>query len=308
MMVVEFEPQETPALDKPYAVRLREGVEYGVGRVGFRRGGGATETRPLLLDVYSPIDAPRGLRPALVLAFGGAFQRGTRKDDVVGDPPHQNTAIGEYCREFARRGFVCFSIDYRLMPEDPDPGDTPTWVDGTGVNVDRANFVRRLLGLPPCTQEMMIDAHEAGTDDFLLAIEHVRERATEYGVDPTRIGVGGFSAGATIAMIAAYASRAPVAAVVAISGRMTLRAAQAYIREGATSPPLFMSFGENDLPGTLEDLEPRTGYFNRIGFKTQIVHLPGGSHFYPRTSIITQADNTTMDLENAIARFLSETL
>jgi hypothetical protein len=43
------------------------------------------------------------------------------------------------------------------MPEAPDPGITPTWIAGTSINVDRANFVRDLLGLHPCTQQMMID-------------------------------------------------------------------------------------------------------------------------------------------------------
>lgn len=149
-------------------------------------------------------------------------------------------------------------MDYRLMPEAPDPGDTRTWIDGTGVNVDRANFVRKLMGLEPCTQEMMIEAQEAGTDDFSLAITFVRQHAVEYGIDPAKICVGGFSAGATIAINAAYATYAPVAAVVAISGRMTLSAAKTYICERATRPPLFMSFAENDLPRTLEDLGPRT--------------------------------------------------
>jgi carboxylesterase type B len=33
----------------------------------------------LLLDIYEPDEAPVAPRPALVLVFGGAFQRGTRK-------------------------------------------------------------------------------------------------------------------------------------------------------------------------------------------------------------------------------------
>ncbi|WP_354165233.1 MULTISPECIES: hypothetical protein [unclassified Bradyrhizobium] len=40
----------------------------------------------------------------------------------------------------------------------------------------------------------------------------------------------------------------------------------------------------------------------------RIVHLPGATHFYPRTSPVTQEDGSTTDLESAIALFLSETL
>jgi hypothetical protein len=32
------------------------------------------------------------------------------------------------------------------MTEAPHPGVTPTWISGTSINVDRANFVRSLLG------------------------------------------------------------------------------------------------------------------------------------------------------------------
>ena len=41
-------------LEKTHAVRITEGIEYGQGVIGFERGGSATTTRPLLLDVYAP--------------------------------------------------------------------------------------------------------------------------------------------------------------------------------------------------------------------------------------------------------------
>jgi predicted esterase len=136
----------------------------------------------------------------------------------------------------------------------------------------------------------------------------VREHSEEHGVALTKIAVGGFSAGATIAINTTYACHAPVAAVVAISGRMTLNAAKANICDGAARPPLFMSFGENDLPGTLEDLESRTEYLKRVSLNHCIVHVPGATHFYPRTSLVTRDDGSSTNLESAIAQFLNETL
>lgn len=289
-------------------VRVIEGIQYGQAGIGYEVGKGSKSTRALMADVYLPMNETGGLRPALILAFGGAFQRGTRKDDVVGEPPHRNTAIAEYCRKFAQRGYVCFSIDYRLMPEAPDPGVTATWIEGTAVNVERANFVRGLLGLPACTQQMMIDAIEAGTDDISLAVEYVRDNAADFSIDPKRLVVGGFSAGATIAINATYAQELPVAAVVSISGRMTLSSAEAYVHEPLRQPALFMSFGENDLPGTLEYLQPRTHYLKRLGLKHRVVHVSGGTHFYPSTSRVTFQNGTITDLESAIAAFLDEVL
>jgi dienelactone hydrolase len=293
----------TRYLEKVFDVLVTEGVKFGAGAIDWTPAKGATRFRPLLLDVYEPDERPTIPRPALVLAFGGAFQRGTRKDDVVGEPPHRNTAISEYCRQFARRGYVCFAIDYRLMPETPDPGTTPTWLAGATINVDRANFVRNLLGLQPCTPQMMIEAVEAATDDITAAVSFVRSRCHDLMIDPQRIAVGGFSAGATAAINSAFAELSPVAAVVALSGRMTLQSAQANVRD-AKCPPVLMTFGENDLPGSLEDLEPRTRHFEKVGLAHEVVRITGATHFYPQASLVERKDGSRTDLETLIAEFL----
>jgi acetyl esterase/lipase len=294
-------------LTKSLPIRLTEDVRFGVAGVEWSAETGPGRFRELLLDIYEPAERSRELRPALILAFGGAFQRGSRKDDVVGEPPHRNSAIAEYCNEFARRGYVCFSIDYRLMPERPDPGVTPTLPPGTTLNIDRANFVRNLLGLGPCTQQTMADEIEAATDDVSAAVGFVRARAHAFGIDPSRIAVGGFSAGATVAINAAYVERAPVAAVVALSGRLSLASAKAYL-SGPGEPPVLMVFGENDLPGMLEDMDTRAAYLASINFKNQVAHIPGATHFYPRTSIVTDSDGSKRDVESVMARFLYKNL
>jgi dienelactone hydrolase len=290
-------------LTKTFSVRVTENVEFGVASVDHTSALCSSRYRPLLLDIYEPDELPTTLRPALILAFGGAFQRGSRKDDVVGELPHRNTAISEYCREFARRGYVCFAIDYRLMPEAPDPGTTPTWIAGTSINVDRANFVRGLLGLEPCTQQMMIDEIEAATDDVTAAVAFVRSRCHVMMINPDRVALGGFSAGGTIAINSAFAEGSPVAAVVALSGRMSIQAAEEYVRN-PEQPSLLMVFGENDLAGTLEDMEPRTRHFDKVGLKHEIIHIKGATHFYPRTSKVTLKDTSCTDLESLMANFL----
>ena len=65
-----------------------------------------------------------------------------------------------------------------------------------------------------------------------------------------------------------------------------------------------MSFAENDLPGTLEDIGPRTEYLKGVGLHHRIVRVPGATHFYTRLSAVTQEDGSSTELESAIAQFL----
>ena len=215
---------QRPYLDKIYDIRVTTDVVYGTAGVGYDRERGPTRHRDLKLDVYQPLADTRDPRPALIMAFGGAFHRGAKGAEVFeGENP--STAMAEYCAEFARRGFVCFSIDYRLMQEAPDPGVTPFLLPDQPQSRDRIDFVRNILGLPPSTPQMMADTIEAATDDMTRAVSFVRSRSQFYGVDVSRVAIGGFSAGAAIALNSAFAERAPVAAVVALSeiGRASCR-------------------------------------------------------------------------------------
>lgn len=296
-----------PYLGKARAVRLTENVKYGVGGVGYSPESGPARYRDLLLDIYEPAEKTGRSRPALIMAFGGAFHRGSKGAEVFeGENP--STAVAEYCREFARRGYVCFSIDYRLMQEAPDPGVTPTMPPGTPLNRDRVNYVRSLLGLPPCTQQMMADEIEAATDDMSKAVAFVRSRAHALGVDVNRVAIGGFSAGAMMALNSALAERAPVAAVVALSGRISMAAAEAHITGARGEPPILMFVGQNDLPVMLENLDGPAKHMKKMGLPHQIVRIAGATHFYLRSASVTADDGTRTDVENLMAGFLYDHL
>jgi hypothetical protein len=64
-----------------------------------------SDTFNLLMDVYQPYGDSLCRRPVLVLAHGGSFISGTRADD---------NAVVTLCQNFAKRGYVTVSIDYRL--------------------------------------------------------------------------------------------------------------------------------------------------------------------------------------------------
>jgi len=58
----------------------------------------------LRMDVYEPKGDTAALRPLIVFAHGGSFVSGSRTDAYV----------VEICEQFARKGYVCAAISYRL--------------------------------------------------------------------------------------------------------------------------------------------------------------------------------------------------
>ena len=89
-------------IDKPFEVQKTSDVVYANAAIHFSD---QPIKRNLLLDIYQPIGLPLGVRsPALIMAFGGAFHRGSKDDDAFEVDGSRNTAIAEYCLEFAKRG------------------------------------------------------------------------------------------------------------------------------------------------------------------------------------------------------------
>lgn len=130
----------------------------------------------LKLDVYEPAGDVAAQRPLIILAFGGAFIQGSRQDaDIV--------AI---CQEFARKGYVTAAIDYRLIEND--------------LNNQTAIFFN---------QSYLTDEVIRAVSDLKAAVRFFKydaatANANVYRIDPTKIFVGGFSAGAITALEAAY--------------------------------------------------------------------------------------------------------
>ena len=65
-----------------------------------------------------------------------------------------------------------------------------------------------------------------------------------------------------------------------------------------------MAFGESDLAGTQEDLEPRTRHYDEVRLAHEVVNIAGASHFYPRTSEATRRDGSRTGLETLLTESL----
>ncbi len=131
------------------------------------------EVLSLKLDVYSPNNDDTN-RPAFVFIHGGGFSGGSK----------QQAQIIEMAQFFATRGWVFFSVDYRLLG---DIGTVPQeWIDYTPfVPAADAN---QFLSIYPAIR------------DAKAAMRWVVAHAEDYGINKDYISVGGGSAGAVTAI------------------------------------------------------------------------------------------------------------
>ncbi|HEY5013034.1 MAG TPA: alpha/beta hydrolase [Acidimicrobiia bacterium] len=125
----------------------------------------------LKLDLHTPKGDTVTSRPAIVWVHGGGFSGGDKTSPELLDESDQ----------FARKGYVNVSINYRLAP-----------VGCVGAITESC-----LVGIVQAMQ------------DAQTAVRFLRSRATKYGIDPTRIAIGGSSAGAITALNVGYNAADP---------------------------------------------------------------------------------------------------
>ncbi|WP_168164844.1 alpha/beta hydrolase [Variovorax sp. PAMC 28711] len=257
---------------------VQRDIVYGDGQVGWSATGGPT-TRPLAMDVYLPARHDDVARPALVMAFGGAFHRGSKENDSFGAEAG-NTSVAEYCLRFALQGYVAFSIDYRLVPEDPAPGATPVIGSPDQIPTSRIDVVRRLMALDPATPDMLWRGIEAASDDMASAVQFVHDNATSWNVDPARIAIGGFSAGARTALNAALGENARVAAVVSLSGYVSPDDMARHLQTAPNGPAVLLVYGDEDLEYVRKGTPQMARAMCDAGRLCEVACVGGSGHFY----------------------------
>lgn len=121
----------------------------------------------LFMDVYQPVGDTLKKRPAVVLAFGGSFIAGDRKQ------------LADLAKEITKLGYVTACIDYRLLSFTQWPIDS---VKGLDIAIKASG-------------------------DMKAAIRHLRKDAATtntFRIDANMIIAGGISAGAITAIQASY--------------------------------------------------------------------------------------------------------
>lgn len=303
-------------LSDAYGVSVQTDVVYGQGRVG--ASGPEVQLRDLKMDVYRPIaeGVPLNARPAVIMAFGGAFHRGSRGTARFEEDGASDSAMGEYCHAFAAAGYACFSAEYRLVPEDPalpeglDPAVLfPKATLNDPVATARVDVVRGRMGLPLLdekSREQLWNGVFAAADDLTKAVRFVREQAGQFGVDPERVALGGFSAGALSAVNAAYGMGAPVKAVISLSGGLGGFDLRKTARPGM--PPVLFVIGQNDLPAVQFGTQGLLAALTGAGIPTEGAWMPGFGHFYPMGATSLGSDMTRYTLRSRALQFLDRHL
>ncbi|HJP26162.1 MAG: alpha/beta hydrolase, partial [Verrucomicrobiota bacterium] len=209
-----------------------------------------------------------GPRPLLVHIHGGGFTEGSRWPQW----------------DWAARGWVAASIDYRLAGDDPLPGPrVQRFFDAVGGKS------------APAVHRSVI----AAVEDTLVALDYLLGRANELRIDTDRIVLKGGSAGAFTALHVAYCAdefgidHPTIAAVVDYSGAIARTCG-----EGAAIDPgeaaLFVAHGTDDVGETaFSRAENIVAGAKAAGITYEFHPLEGVAHnFKPKTA--TVADGRTV--------------
>jgi acetyl esterase/lipase len=233
-------PEPTDFIDAQYEVVVEQNLVYGGGAIRAPELG----KKQLLLDLYRPATpGVPAVRPGVVLVHGGSFATGSKISEPVAD----------LARRFAELGYVAVSIDYRLMGDDPPTED---------------------LATDPSDPQRVAAA--AARVDAVRAVQWLRDHGADHGVDPERIAIAGYSAGAVTAIGVAYwepgVMHADVRAVFALSGG--LPGSESRIEAG--EPPLLLVHGGDDTARAAQ--EAVASRAAAVGLVHEIHQLPGIDH------------------------------
>jgi len=127
-------------------------------------------SRPALMPLLPTPDLATGA--AVIIAPGGAYK-------MIGIE-QEGLAVARHLLE---RGIACFILKYRLQPTPPEPGDALPQILQVLASAGGGDLDGGI-------------SEPAAVRDAARALELVRERADQWAVDPQRIGLLGFSAGA----------------------------------------------------------------------------------------------------------------
>ena len=214
-----------PAPAQPDAITLDTGVLPGAAAPeSWHRQYGSVFARNVTVATLTPVLPPaaKATGAAVIVAPGGGFR--TLSMD------NEGWAVA---RALADKGVAAFVLKYRL-------NQTPA--DMAGFERSMAEMFSATAKRPPAPQDPAI-AHAPQIADARAAFALVRARAKGWHVDPDRVGMLGFSAGAMLTMAATlHGQDAKPAFIANIYGPVSAMAAVV----PADAPPLFVALAADD--------------------------------------------------------------
>lgn len=223
--------------DPQFKVKVVRNLQFGSGEVRQP----SLAKRALFLDIYEPDTTETSWkRPITIAIHGGGFLFGDKSE------------MTSLCREFASRGYLCASINYRLVPDDP-PGEA------------KDQYTRAVM---------------AAVADADRATHWLEANAPRFHADTSRMCIGGSSAGAVTSMLLAYnpdLNPPHFRAVADLWGTMGPRLK--WIRRGG--PPLIIIHGKEDETITVSAAEQIDARAKQIGLPHETFLIDGMGHGLP---------------------------
>lgn len=267
-------------VDKLFSVSVTSNIVYGQATITAPSAG----MKNLLLDIYQPTGAGvPTLKPGFVMVHGGGWVQGSKTD------------LTTYATEFAKRGYVCVSIDYRLYMDRPP---------GNGVITETATILQALEYLfRPLTPQEKIDAIktvESASEDVRTAVSWLKSNAADYGVDPERIALGGTSAGGISSLVAAYLLGADAKGVWANTSSL----AGNEVSVVSTDIPEVAFGGTEDPIVPIQTMRNLDVHLDGLGVRSDLYEMAGRGHDLFRTEILSSG----FSVEQTIALFMHDEL
>jgi acetyl esterase/lipase len=164
-------------------------------------------------------DADKATGAAVIVAPGGGFRILSMEDE--------GWEVAEALQE---KGVAAFVLKYRLMPTAPE------WAE-----FNRGNPLTAPTPAAAAAAALQRSPVALPLEDATAAFRLVRARAKEWNIDPKRVGMVGFSAGAGTTMAATLESKEIKPAFIApIYGR------QSAVEVPADAPPMFVALAADD--------------------------------------------------------------
>lgn len=226
LLAVAAHAQEAPktqieAPPEPNAIPLGTGgVEGQTAQESWYKQWGDPFVRNVSRATLTPFlpDPAKANGAAVIVAPGGGFRILSMGNEGW-----------EVAKALNERGVAAFVLKYRLIPTAPD------WAE-----FDRGNP----LSAPPPASAAAVAARSPVAmplEDATAAFKLMRARAKEWNIDPNRIGMIGFSAGAGTTMAATLQSKENKPAFIApIYGRQTA------VEVPPDAPPMFVALAADD--------------------------------------------------------------
>ena len=201
-------------------------------------------TEVLKLDVYRPTGDTVKKRPLVVYVHGGSFKNGDKTSPELVD--EANT--------LAKEGYVVASIDYRMDP-----------VGCTAYGDACLNAIRGAM------------------HDAQAAVRYLRNKDNTYGIDASRIAMGGSSAGAITAVNVAWAgkdvgSSGTPGVSSAIKGAVSLSGAAILTTPAKGAPPVLFLHGTADHTVPYDWMVASRKNADKVGVHTELTAWDGDGH------------------------------